>query len=91
MTDEEKTKTVLSIAAVVCGYATPEEVEQQRLLEKKNKERDRWQAFLDRKEIIDYEKKRRLVRQQLRVSHIISGVEDIGVPVEFNVEHRGFY
>ncbi len=72
MTDGEKEKIVLSIDAVACGFATAEEVKQQRLLERKNLETERWQAYLERKKVKDYEKQKRFVRHRLRMSHIIS-------------------
>lgn len=72
MTDEEKEEVVLSVAAVACGFATTEEVKQQRLLKRKNLEKERWREYLERKRSTDLEKQKRFVRQQLRVSGIIS-------------------
>lgn len=51
MTDSEKEEVVLSAAAIACGFATPEEIKQQRLLRRKNLETERWQAFLKRKKL----------------------------------------
>lgn len=71
MTDDEKEKVVLRVAAIACGFATAEEIKQQCLLERKNLETELWQAYLERKKIKDQEKQKRFVRQQLRVLRII--------------------
>ena len=91
MTDDEKEKVVLRAAAIVCGFATWEEIEQQRLLERKNLETEQWQAYLERKKTKDQEKLKRFVRQQLRVSHIISEGIELDLPAGLNAEHKGFW
>ena len=72
MTDEEKEKIVNNIAAVVCGFTTWEEIKKNEIEVQKNLERERWQAYQERKKIKDKEKRRRLMRQYLRLQGIIS-------------------
>ena len=91
MTDSEKEEVVLSAAAIACGFATSEEIKQQRLLRRKDLERERWQLYLKRREVYDHERQRKFVRQQLRVANIISEEIDLDIPTEFNAAHKGFY